>query len=54
LLDQGFAIDGHAATKSVVAYYAEGEYVPLSDALLEVQRHLVTWLAERGHEVQFK
>ncbi len=54
LLEAGFAIDGYSATKSVVAYEEQGQYVPLSDSLRDAQVDLVKWLAERGYAVEFK
>jgi hypothetical protein len=53
LLDAGFAIDGHSATKSAV-WGEYSEHLSMSDALLEAQRDLVAWLAERGYDVEFK
>lgn len=52
----GFAIDGNSATTSVVAYTEDltGTYVPLSDALRACQLELVSWLSERGYDVEFK
>lgn len=54
LLDYGFGIDGHTAVLSVTSSYRHGDYVPLADALGEVQRALVAWLAEQGYEASFR
>jgi hypothetical protein len=54
LLEAGYAIDGHSATKSVVDYEEEGQYVPLSEALRDAQLELVKWFGERDREVVFK
>jgi hypothetical protein len=53
LLNAGFAIDGHTAVKSALAYKDGNEYVPLSQSLRQVQMHLAGWLNERGYQVQF-
>jgi hypothetical protein len=54
LLAEGFAIDGHSASKSVTDYTDDGTYVPLSEALLDCQREIVAWFAERGFAVEFR
>jgi hypothetical protein len=55
LLDYGYAIDGNEATRSVVAYTDDDDnYVPLSEALNDAQRQMVTWLGEHGFDVTFK
>jgi hypothetical protein len=55
LLDTGFAIDGHSATKSVAAYTDDEEAdVSVSDALLAEERHIVKWFSEIGYKVNFQ
>jgi hypothetical protein len=54
LLEAGFALDGHHATKAVASYSnGDGDYVPLPTALLDEQRAIVKLLAEKGYEVAF-
>ena len=50
LLDEGFAIDGNSASKSIVSFVTgDGVYVPLSEALLDFQRDLAT---SQGNELR--
>ncbi len=64
LMEQGFAIDGNSAAKSVEpgvgtgtsieAYVnGQGEYLTLQDALLEEQTWLRDWLKSLGYDVVF-
>ena len=51
LLAHGFALDGHAATRSIPQNAPGGTF---TERLFAAQQDVVTWLEGHGYRVEFK